>query len=61
MAMKRYVQNLSLLSVELYYWHKVKHILKFWYKFSNTLNQANLFYFFRTKVYLDPTIVCSYS
>ena len=27
----------------LYYWHKVKHILKFWYKFSHTRNLANLF------------------
>ena len=27
-----------------YYWHKVKYILKFWYKRSQTRNWANLFY-----------------
>ena len=25
------------------YWHEVKHILKFWYAFSPSRNQANLF------------------
>ena len=31
----------------------------FWNKFSHTLNWANLFYFFRTKEYIDPCIVCT--
>ena len=29
----------------LYYWHKVKLILNFWYIFSHILNRANIFYF----------------
>ena len=33
----------------------------FWYKFSHTRNQANLFYIFRTKQYFDPDIICIYS
>ena len=34
----------------------------FWYKFSShTQSQANLFYFFRTKEYFDPSILCIYS
>ena len=45
----------------IYYWHKVKHILKLWYKFSHKLNQANLVYFFGIKEYFDPSILCIYS
>ena len=33
----------------IYYWHKVKHILKCWYKFSHTLNRANLFFLLQNK------------
>ena len=39
---------------------KVKHVLKFLYKFSQTRNPANLFYFFTTKEYIDPCILCVY-
>ena len=32
------------------YWHKVKHILKLWYKISHTLNRASVFYFFSEQI-----------
>ena len=45
------------LFVNVHYWHKVNHILKIWYKFSYTKTQANLFYFFSTKEFSDPSML----